>query len=118
MRILVVDDQADMRELIARLILRARPDDDVMFADDGLDAIERWEVLRPDLVVLDHHMTGVDGVKAADMILDKAPQQPIVLLTADHDPELHKLAMRTGIRATIVKDEILDLPYVIRGLGI
>ncbi|MCA1713471.1 MAG: hypothetical protein LC789_18270 [Actinobacteria bacterium] len=42
----------------------------------------------------------------------------IVLLTGDHDPELHKTAMRTGISATLVKDEILDLPYVIRGLGI
>jgi len=82
---LVADDSATMR-LTVRLLLESRkPELIVQEAVDGLDAIEKAETLKPDLIVLDLAMPGMNGADAAMALKKSMPTTPIILFTLYSD---------------------------------
>ena len=79
--VLVVDDSAFMRTIVADLI-SSFPDFTVIgTARDGQDALEKVHTLDPDLVTLDVEMPGVDGIAALGYIMSESPR-PVVMLSA------------------------------------
>jgi CheY-like chemotaxis protein len=83
--VLVVDDSARMR-LTVRLMLEGRNAElDIQEAVDGLDAIEKAENLKPDLIVLDLVMPRLNGAEAASVLKKAMPDTPIVLFTLYND---------------------------------
>jgi DNA-binding response OmpR family regulator len=78
-RILAVDDEADIRELLRELLGRAGYDVDV--ADDGRAALRALFAARPDLVILDVNMPGLDGWQTLERIRDVS-DVPVLMLTA------------------------------------
>ena len=79
-KILVVDDEESIRELY-RVDL-AEEGYEVDLAADGLQALRRLELFRPDLVTLDVKMPGIDGIETLRRIREKHPTLPVVLVTA------------------------------------
>lgn len=72
-RVLVVDDSALMREVICD-VLAGLPDIVVVgVARDGHEALVKVEDLQPDIVTLDLHMPGMDGLATLDAILAQQP---------------------------------------------
>ena len=66
---LIADDEPLLRDMLARLLMLAWPDLEVVaFARNGREAIERFEALQPDICFLDVHMPGLSGVDAAHRI--------------------------------------------------
>jgi two-component system OmpR family response regulator len=93
-RVLVIDDEPDIR-LLADVVL-TRAGHDVEQAVDGPSGLARLErPPRPDVVVLDVRMPGVDGLAVLKEIGPDGP--PVVLVTAD------PLALRAGARWTLAK---------------
>jgi DNA-binding LytR/AlgR family response regulator len=89
MRSLVIDDEADARARLIRL-LGAHPEVDVIGeAQDGLEAIEKIEELRPDLLFLDIEMPGLKGFEVLRSI-PSAIVIPLVIFTTGYDQ--HALA--------------------------
>ena len=89
MRSLIVDDEADARGRLARL-LKSHPDIVVAGeAQDGLDALEKIEKLRPDLLFLDIEMPGLTGFEVVRSIPAKVPL-PLVIFATGFDQ--HALA--------------------------
>ena len=78
-RILVVDDEADIRELLRELLARAGYD--VELAADGRAGVRALFGERPDLVVLDVNMPGLDGWQTLERIRDVS-EVPVLMLTA------------------------------------
>ena len=78
-RILAVDDEADIRELLRELLGRAGHDVDL--ADDGRAALRALFAARPDLVILDVNMPGLDGWQTLERIRDVS-DVPVLMLTA------------------------------------
>jgi DNA-binding response OmpR family regulator len=78
-RVLAVDDEADIRELLRELLGRAGYDVDV--ADDGRAALRALFAARPDLVILDVNMPGLDGWQTLERIRDVS-DVPVLMLTA------------------------------------
>ena len=79
--ILVVDDSDTVRK-VTRLFLETQVDLEVCGeAVDGVDAIEKAQELKPDLVVLDLVMPRMNGIEAASKIKGMMPQVPIILFT-------------------------------------
>ena len=76
-RVLVVDDSALMRQLLSRL-LRKEGLDVVGTASDGLEAIERVQELRPDVVTLDVEMPRLDGLATLERLMAVHPV-PVVM---------------------------------------
>ncbi|MGB7533758.1 MAG: chemotaxis response regulator protein-glutamate methylesterase [Halobacteriota archaeon] len=79
--VLVVDDSALMRKMVSEMLNSASNIRVVGTARDGLDAIEKTEKLRPDVVTMDVEMPRMDGLTALCYIMAKTPV-PVVMLTA------------------------------------
>ena len=105
-RLLVVDDQALVRTGF-RMILDAEPDLEVVGeAGDGIEAVERFREVRPDVVLMDVRMPRMDGVEATRHLAgpDVAdPARVLVLTTFDLDEHVYD-ALRAGASGFLLKD--------------
>ncbi len=80
-RALVVDDSAVLRRLIGN-VLASDPEIEVVgTAVDGLDAIEKADVLRPDVMTLDVEMPRLDGLGAVKEISSRHPRLPVIMFS-------------------------------------
>lgn len=83
--ILVVDDDPEMRRLLRDILTRAGYA--VRAAEDGLQALHEIALARPDLVLADIIMPGLDGASLWVRLQQRAPHLPVILMSAyDHDP--------------------------------
>ena len=101
LRIIVADDEADMREYFEKTL----PDmghEVIAAATTGRELVERCRALQPDLVLTDIKMPDLDGIDAARQIYDDHPV-PVILVSAYHDPELFERAGQDHILAYLVK---------------
>jgi CheY-like chemotaxis protein len=102
-RILLVDDNPDIRETL-REIIEENPAWRICGeAAEGRTAISQARKLRPDLIILDYHMPELDGVEAAQRILQQSPQTPIVFFTAEISHEVARQGLALGVRSVITK---------------
>lgn len=113
-RVLVVDDHADVRFLVRAILDDAAPD--VAYAGEASgaeEAVAALEALEPDVVVLDARMPAVDGYEAAAMLLERRPGLPILLCSAIVDDEVRERAAAAGIAACLSKDHFEAIPRVV-----
>jgi len=112
-RILIVDDNAPVREGLRRL-LEDHDDWEVCGeATNGLEAIEKYRVLRPDLLIVDVSMPVMNGLDASNEILKLCPDILILLYTSYLTLQLIEDAHKAGIRRTVSKD---SMHLVVTGL--
>ena len=81
-RVLIADDNADMRDILRRMISRAEGYELVCEAESGQQAIEMVEAHRPHVVFLDVEMPGATGVECARIIQDMDPTVIVIFATA------------------------------------
>jgi CheY-like chemotaxis protein len=112
-RALVVDDDPDMRMLVAMSIdLSVRPVE-VIAVSDGSDAIEKWRTAHPDVIVMDIRMPTGSGLDLAGAILAEEPSQAIVLFSAYVEDGVVDLAEGMGVCEVLEKHQLRDLPTVL-----
>ena len=116
-KILIVDDQPFFISM-ARNILQSRGYS-VISALNGEEGIQEARRSRPDLIILDVEMPGIDGITTCTR-LKRDPELksiPVVILTATLDPQLNQKAFKAGAEATILKassaDRILNMVKVV-----
>ena len=99
--VLVVDDEAITRDVVGAML--ALEDVEVHTAHDGDTALAMAEQVRPDLVLLDVMMPGIDGIDVCRRLAatDDAPQ--VVMLTARADAESREAAAAAGAVGYLVK---------------
>jgi two-component system chemotaxis response regulator CheY len=108
LRILVVDDSEMSRRIIGT-ILRSRHWTGCGEAEDGKDGVEKFQELKPDVVLLDLSMPDMTGIEAAQQMSASNPTIPLILFTI-LDIEGHGAAAhKAGIRAIIPKSEAWSL---------
>jgi len=104
MRILIADDHALFRKGLALLLRRLYPDVEIVEASDADQAITRLdEGAAPDLLLLDLSMPGMSGVAGIMRFTQKAPQLPVVILSAHSEPDEILRAINLGARGYILK---------------
>ncbi len=102
-RILIADDHAVVREGL-RAVLGSEPDMEVVGeAATGKEVLERAAELRPDVILMDIQMPGINGIEATRRILDASPKVGVVVLTMFEDDESVFSAMRAGARGYVLK---------------
>ena len=109
-RLLVVDDE----EIIHRLLkegLQRHGISDVLFARDGLEALEAMEAADPpvDTVILDHRMPKMDGLTVAGHMRERWPEADIIFFTADL--EAAEKARELGLFEVLVKPVSLQVIF-------
>jgi DNA-binding NarL/FixJ family response regulator len=115
-RFLIVDDNELVRQSL-RTVLQANPEWEIAGeASNGQEAVEVFQTSRPNLVILDFQMPGMNGIETARRILEIAPAMPIVLFTQHASPELEKHALGAGIRSVVSKTDTFPMVGIIEAL--
>ncbi|MEY9095422.1 response regulator [Paenibacillus sp. RC84] len=103
-RLLIADDEALEREGLEWMISRSMPGVfEVIHAENGRTAIQRAEQHRPDIVLMDIKMPGIEGLEALRRIKDIHPRMKLVLVTAYDYFSYAKQALEIGVRDYILK---------------
>lgn len=104
-RILVVDDEAGVRKWVCEEIRESHPDYEVMEAPDGFSAGELVGAWRPDVVILDLRMPGLDGFEVCRRIRerDETKNTVVIAMTAYHSPKAEKRILECGARVCLAK---------------
>jgi len=102
-RILVVEDFAPFREFI-RSTLGERVDWQVICeVADGLEAVQKAEELKPDLILLDIGLPTLNGIEAARQIRKLAPESKIIFLTQESSDDMVEKALSLGAWGYVLK---------------
>ena len=102
-RILVVDDHTLFRRGLTALLARDPQLEVVGDAADASEALRRAAELRPDLILLDNHLPGVNGVDALPALLEAAPGVRVLMLTVSEDEQDLAAALRGGAAGYLLK---------------
>lgn len=106
--ILLVDDQAIVREGLGAM-LSLEPDMLVVGeAGNGLQAVRLVRELSPDIVLMDVRMPGMDGLTALERLKAVAPRSSVIMLTLYDDPNYLLRAVSAGAAGYILKDASRD----------
>jgi pilus assembly protein CpaE len=102
-KVLIVDDIPETREHLARLLGLERDLDVAGTAGTGEEAIKVAMELRPDVIVMDINMPGMDGVQAAEIISQRLPTSPIIMMSVHGEADQLKRSISAGAREFLVK---------------
>jgi len=117
-KVLIVDDVADTRDNIRRLLQFENDFEVVGSAETGYEGIEFAKKIRPDVVVIDINMPDVDGIRATELIRKYSPHTQIIILSVQVDPHYMRRAMLAGARDFLSKPPPADeLTSAIRRAG-
>jgi DNA-binding NarL/FixJ family response regulator len=104
-RVLVVDDHEPWRSFASRALQKKSELRVISEASDGLEAVQKAQGLRPDLILLDIGLPTVNGIEAARRILQFAPETKILFMSQERSSDIVEEALRTGAGGYIVKSE-------------
>jgi two-component system response regulator DesR len=107
-RILLVEDNEVFRETL-ELLLGMRPDVEVVASvGDGGEAVPACREHRPDVVLMDYRLPGLDGVQATAAVREACPDTAVVCLTASINPREGDALLEAGAVRCLSKSQELD----------
>jgi pilus assembly protein CpaE len=102
-RVLVVDDIAETREHIAKLLSFEADMELVGTAAAGSEAIDVAARVQPDVVLMDVNMPGMDGIETSERMARTAPGAAVVMMSVQNEAEYLRRSMLAGAREFLVK---------------
>ena len=112
---MLVDDHPEFREVVKALLQASA----VEFEEcgDGDDAVRDYPRVRPDIVLMDIAMKGMDGLKATAQIKAAWPDARVFMLTQYDDPDLRSAAERAGAAGYLLKEDLSQLQRLVRSVA-
>ena len=104
--ILLVDDHPVFRQGLRQIIEKEKDLKVVGEAGDGLEAIDRFRDLSPDIVVMDINMPSLDGIKATRQILSEYPDTKVVALSVHSGKQFVRDMIQAGAAGYLLKESI------------
>lgn len=116
-RVVIADDQSMVRSGL-RLLLDVEPDIEVVAeAADGAEAVQRVDEHRPDIVLMDVRMPGVDGIEATAQVVARHDAVRVVILTTFDDDEVVFASLQAGASGFLLKnappEELIEAVHVV-----
>ena len=103
-RLMVVDDSRVMELQICKLLENSKYEV-VAYCENGEEAIARYEEVQPDIVTMDIIMPGIDGLEAAQVLLEEHPEARIVMVSSLICEETIQDAEAIGTKAFLYKPD-------------
>lgn len=107
-RILITDDHQLFREGIVNLLSASPEIEIVAQAENGLEAIEKAKKLKPDIVIMDLGMPGMNGVEATQILQKELPQIKVLALSMHSDKQYIKEVLEAGAYGYLFKNCTYD----------
>ena len=101
---LIVDDHEVVREGLRLSLSRAPNIRVVGEAGDGASAVELAERRKPDVVIMDVRMPGMDGLEATKLLAERAPESKVLIFTAFSERSLLTRGLESGAKGYILKE--------------
>lgn len=99
---MIVDDSEEARFLMRDFLL-AQQHEVVALANDGIEALEKYKLFKPELILLDLEMPKLDGFNVLKKIKSSDPNAKIIILTGNDDMNVYKECSNSGAIAFILK---------------
>ena len=116
MKIIIVDDDCLVAGAL-KTILEADPEIEVTSTgSDGKQACQLYRQYRPDILLMDIRMKGMDGLSASAQILGEFPDARILLLTTFSDDEYIVKDLRLGAKGYLLKQDYASIPPALRAV--
>ena len=115
-RILIVDDSERWRRSVQALLSLISNLEVVSEASDGLEAIQKCEQLRPDLVLLDIHLPKMSGFEVARRLSEISTSTKILFLSSYQSPDVMKEALKVGSGFVVKVDAARDLLPIVKAM--
>lgn len=106
--VLLTDDHMLVRSGIRRLLEDSQQVKIIGEADCGEDSVQLAQELKPDVILMDVNMPGIGGVEACRRILQRNPQQKIIVLTIHNEQTFPKRMLEIGAKGYLTKDCEVD----------
>ena len=108
MRVLVVDDHPAFRQALTSALQMVEEIEVAGEAGGGLEACHEAAHIAPDVVLMDLSMPDLSGFDAMERMHARDPDLPVVILTANADPDVEAEARRAGASGFVAKGTMLD----------
>lgn len=109
--ILLVDDIAETRQSIKKLLAFEQDFKVVGEAGDGRSGVEQAKELKPDIIIMDINMPDMDGLEAAGLITKAVPTAGVIMMSVQDDADYMQKAMLAGARFFLAKPVTMDQLY-------
>lgn len=107
-KVLLADDHAIVRQGL-RALLEGTPDIRVVAeAENGREALEKAKKLKPDVIIMDFGMPGLNGLEGTRKIVSQLPSAKVLVLTMHKDKEYILQFLKAGASGYMLKDTIAD----------
>jgi pilus assembly protein CpaE len=120
-RVLIVDDIPETRENLRKLLFFEADIDVVGAADSGEEGITMAGELKPDIVLMDINMPGIDGITASEAITQQVPLTQIIMMSVQGESDYLRRSMLAGAREFLIKpfssDELISSIRRVHELG-
>ncbi len=118
MKALIVDDHIIFRSTLISFLKDFKDVEIVGEAANGFEALQAIELLRPNLLLMDIQMPGMNGLEVAEMIKKNLPEIKIVLITIHEDEEYKVKSQAIGAEGFVSKKSITEeLPKVLQQIS-
>jgi CheY-like chemotaxis protein len=111
MKLLIVDDNSNTRKLI-RSIMKPHGYD-ILESQNGSDAVRLYAASKPDCVLMDIEMEGMDGIATTRTIKHEYPEARIIMVTMHDDPRQRLAAREAGAAGYVLKENLTELPALL-----
>jgi two-component system NarL family response regulator len=113
-KVLLVEDNPAMRALIRGLVEQITPV--VHECNDGQGALEVYTGIKPDCVLMDIKMAGMDGISATRKLRRVDPAAKVIIVTGHGGEEYRTAAEAAGACGFLLKENLLELPSMLRSV--
>lgn len=107
LKILIVEDDPGIRRLLAGVLAPLSPE--IVECADGAEALSTYRAQRPDVVLMDIAMPGLDGISATAGLTSAHPGVRVVMVTSYDDDDLREAATAAGACGYVLKEDLRPL---------
>jgi DNA-binding NarL/FixJ family response regulator len=104
-RVLLVEDFEPFRRFVCSTLAQ-RPDLQVIGeVSDGVEAVQKAEELKPDLILLDIGLPSMNGIEVARQMSKLVPESKVIFLTQENDSDVVRAALSNGAKGYVLKSD-------------
>jgi len=102
-RVLLVEDFEPFRRFVCSILKQRRDLQVIGEVSEGVEAVQKVEELKPDLVLLDIGLPTLNGIEASRQMSKLAPESKVIFLTQENDSDVVQAALSNGAKGYVLK---------------